>query len=331
MARYNRKRRTPPSPPPPSPTGGHSPEIGETPAGLTLVRDVAVVRSPKPNHLVYEFATWSDYIDHATNSKSALTGWDRGSEHYDPSFNHTVSWEAFRDLELTGWKDGAQKVSDLAQAIFTRVSTMIRRPSISRNVIGDMLDPALYVMGVPDPWYVFDEEIVDGIGRKVFRLVYNQSTSCGVSTEVMIARGSVIAALVNVLELAGHSVEVLLVNALDYSTKPAPINKLEWSVPVKYADQPLSIPRLALALAHPDSFRRLGFRIYETVFPDKSRGQLLCNYGNYGKPTDTDFFRDRADILIDKALYGNDQWTNHEKAVNWVLDQLKAQGIEIED
>ena len=84
-----------------------------------------------------------------------------------------------------------------------------------------------------------------------------------IDTETINRRGSVVLALIELLEYAGCRVELTMV----YAGQSHVNNKslVTETIRLKSFEQPLSHTRLAFIALHPAAFRRIQFRAYEGI------------------------------------------------------------------
>lgn len=113
------------------------------------------------------------------------------------------------------------------------------------------------------------------------RLVVTGTVSARMGEDAIRARGAVVAAAVDVLEQAGHRVELSVgFGAEAYGTGLAGISL----VPVKLWSEPIDWPRLQAWLTLACASRRIGFRLMEhwsRAFRESCR---VRNHGGYGMP-----------------------------------------------
>jgi hypothetical protein len=212
-----------------------------------------------------------------------------------------------------GWTDATARATELTSALIDKVTSLVERERTTYDVTGRDFDVSMYLSGEPEHWYDFETLITEGQSTRIIRMVINGFVSCGVDTDVIIARGSAIAALIATLEVSGFRVEV---------THHTPFKRIGFRTIIKSADQPLDLDRLIFAVGHPSMFRRLMFSALEhnpqERASDRHYGHSDC--ANIGPENE-------GDLYIAYAGYDDPQWTNTESAARWVLDQAKAQGV----
>lgn len=276
------------------------------------------------------FQSWEDYLE--TADKGLVQG-DRGRSSRDPSYGGRF-YDSANITECLGrakggWPENAEKIRTLSASLTDEILSCMKVTDFRRTEEEGMgVDLSAYLEGEPDCILKHVEE--DATGDQTIRIVYNGTVSCIVNAEVMQAKGAAIAALTQALELAGKRCEVTLAFCCRGYGDDG-VSFIETHVPIKRDGEPVQIDQLAFALASADVFRRLGFAAWEAL-PEKLRmAQGAYSGGGYGMPSSPKFAE--GDIIIDTEIgYGGSmQWTNPAAAKQWVLEHLRAQGVELKD
>lgn len=267
-----------------------------------------------------QFASWGEFLEFAENRKAVSRFQNSRS-----TGEHRTEWTGTRNLQEAlnlaryGWAEGETRARKIADVLFERVTNLIEREDMVHDVVGNSLDISAYLNDDPECWTRQESHIEEGRAVRIFRLVYNNHASASISADTLMAKGAAIAALVRALEYAGHRVEV---QCLPFVISDAP--GYEARVLLKPAEQDMDFGRMVFALAHPSTFRRLGFSCFEA-------DPLMSEVGSgYGNPGDADA-SERGDIYIGRSYYGEPQWTNQESVIKWILETLKGQGITIRE
>jgi hypothetical protein len=277
--------------------------------------------------IIDEYSTWGEFLHDVANRVSPLPLSRRSAHNGDFSFTRTRSLKDALELGITGFAEGAEKGKKLATAIFDGVASMIERVEIVHDVEGNGLDVARYVDGEPECWQKFETIQLEGQGNKIIRLVFNNVASSGVSPEVMIRKGAAVSAVVELLEYAGHRVEVVSCCCVSGSAG----KKLESWLTVKRSSEYVDAGRLAFALCHPSMLRRFYFAIWESSTQDTELLERMgIPDGGYGNCAEAPKEK-RGDIYIGQSMYGERQWENDKAAETWVLDQLRNQGVHLRE
>ena len=278
------------------------------------------------------YYTWLTEFD----SLSELIQWNRSPcevwEKSKTSNRENTSWAGTEDyaeaeqLATDGWPKGARDIKRYTDAFFSKISSRVQATEMHRTVEpGIMFDVGSYCAGVPDHWLSEETHIVDGLGNRVLVMNCNIAVSGSVSIGTIIARGGVIVATVQALELAGYSVELNLVHKV--STNYSNTWMQETHVRLKASDQPINMDELAFALTHPSMLRRIIFRLVEHC-----SSLQLCRklYYGYGYPADVSK-NDQGDIYF-RSMHASDSvWLDEERALERIFEMLKKQGVDIGD
>jgi hypothetical protein len=265
------------------------------------------------------FRSWEEFIEASERPTDCTSRASRtnGAGFKGCTDAQAVEWAKF------GWLDGAKRARVTSQMMFDRLGALIERVDIQYDVEGHAIDIARYIEGEPECWMRFEQTMIDGTSPKHIRVLLNISASAGVSVDSLLARGAVTCALIELLEYAGHRVE------LSIGMKASSSEYYLVRVLVKPFDQPLDLAKVAYVFGHPSVLRYHIFSLMETE-PAYIREKIGVNWG-YGKPTNMND-DERGDALyIPSAMYGDEQWTNPARAERWVREQLKKQGVELMD
>ena len=248
----------------------------------------------------------------------------RDSRYDSPSdWNGNVSWEATKELAIRGWDEGLDEIDKLAAEISPQITDKVIKATPKYQVAGYNVDVGRYLSGDPECFQVKNAEVDVGVG-KVVTLVCSISFSCVITASVIIQRGAMICALVDALEAAGNRVEVVCNDASSYlgnSASRSGENKssgwFEVDVCVKKPEEALNMIELAFCLAHPAMLRRMMFSAAEL----EGWSDFTPRYGKPAQATQ------KGDLYIEEVFSGI---VSNNKAIAWVLEQLKQMGVNIE-
>jgi hypothetical protein len=272
------------------------------------------------NH-VDRYETWSDLLDYVeTSERSPGSGRESDDSHDEKWSGGTTSLNDAINVMRKGWPSGVEKALAISERIESQLYNLIERPRISYDVSGELLDVARYCMGEPEHWGIFQTDLVEGQGHKHVKLVINIGASCMVKPETIIARGAVAAALVNLLELAGHRAEVTAVCA----SRGDNHSVYTYTV-IKRFDDTLDLDRLTAAVAHPSNVRRIQFKHREALPTELA---VATGSGSYGTPIEAES-TERGDVYFPCMFgHGEDgQWSSPETSVSWTRAKLIELGI----
>lgn len=268
------------------------------------------------------YSSWGEFVDFASRPRTVARG--DGSRRKGASqieFAGTATFGEAVKLAIEGWDEGTERVRQFRDALYASIASKIVRTEFVPDVEGVAFDVGQLLTGEPEHWFRPEEVIEEAPGR-VVRIVFNISASGGVSADVMIARGAATAALAELLEIAGNRCEVILAHAVT----GLGLLRHESYVTIKRAENQVDSARLAFALAHPATLRRLSWSAREQE-DDRVR-KLIGPGGSYGQPAPA---TERGDVYIGEALGGNAQWRDMDSAIQWVRDQLVKQGVILSD
>jgi hypothetical protein len=283
-----------------------------------------------------EFGSLVEFIDRMATAKTSPAWKGECSSTRESSpisgtsdwYGGTKSLPEAVDLGRKGYTDADDKIQRLGSAIGERLSSLIERPKWVLDVTGDSLDVGLYLSHQPECWRSMSSEIVQGQGRRLFRLIVPTGAVSTVSAEAYMWAGATACAAVEAIERAGHGAEVWAYNAAD--TYARSTHRVSVRILIKAAEYPLDMPRLAFATAHPSFHRRLCFRFRETSPEPFAKAFYDGEYGH----TDYSYLTDPVQGLTDLVLptpktcqdfiYGGG---TQEQIERWLLAKLREAGI----
>lgn len=269
---------------------------------------------------------WTAFVD-AVEAVDAVHGaaHDQSEWRLDKSWTLGASYASSVDLARNGWPAGRDCIHELASAYFDKLASTIQKTEYVRAVVGDILDVGAYLAGDPECCLVEEFETVEGPGRKNVRIVYNGTASAGIEADVLLAKGAAVAALAQLLEYAGHGVEIVLAYGLRANNGSG--LAVETYVTIKTPDQPMDLGRVGFALAHPATFRRLAFRLWEGQSQALVDACGFRSHGGYGCIAPSVAMT--GDVVIGSSMYGEAEWTNPASARAWVAAELAKQGVNV--
>lgn len=247
--------------------------------------------------------------------------------HVGPSrFTGTDSYAEAEQLAMNGWSEGRQKVEALTGSLVASLSSRIVREEWVADVEGAYVDLGLYVAHEPEYWRRPEEVWSDGASRKHVRILVNGSASCGVDANLIMRRGAGIAALVDLLELAGMAVTLDLVYCIRDSRSDKNISTM---VTLKRADERGDPNKLVFWLAHPSALRRMMFAWWEGCSEADRRAYAISTI--YGWPDDPilDAHEQQPDIYFGRMYYGESDWQSEESIRRWLEKTLADTGVHL--
>ena len=283
--------------------------------------------SNEAGHTLARFDSFASYVAAAQERNPATHG---GGGHFDQStkWTHYTTLGTARGLLSAGWQEGAERILTIAEKVrqaLPAAALEAFKPITIADVTGSVLDVERYLHGDPEcfwtEWTPDEGEQVKGKG--IVRLTNNLWASSGITPEELMNKGVYVAALADVLETLGYRVQIdgfvacyaEHLNAKGKMTK----STLVIHFPIKSADQPLEIDRLAFVLAHPASLRQVGFHMMDVVG---------ANSRHYGTPAPSGLpSAYKGDIAVDGLAFRS---SNDKDTAKAILAQLKELGIDLD-
>lgn len=263
-------------------------------------------------------------LDAPTPEYYANRGCTRSSEAEDRAYDWDwkAGWSGARKMAgAAGWPDGVQRIKRFADRFVSSLASKVSLPEYYPDVTGEYFDVGVLMTGEPEHWYQREDspQTISAAGR-VYRVVLNLGASAMVDADDIARRGAAAAAVVQLLELSGRTVELVAVGT---TCKGA---RLGVSVTLKAANDSLDLDRLALVAIHPAGLRRLWFRLYEQLATDAERdANYLYSGGSYGSPEDVPE-ADRGDIYSPTMWGSSGAFGSDQGAERWIEEQLRALG-----
>lgn len=317
--RRRRRRWTPdPTPTPYTPT----PQPNWNPATAPATPSVTATS----NTVSHRFESFDSMIAFAESTpEGACPMGQRSSRDANhapaPDWDANAGWQGALTMAREGWPEGAAAAQKYTDALFAKLVSRVPKPTMQWGQVGLDWDIGRVMNGDPDHWWHHapSKRATDKKGKKFARVVVNVSAVWFITAETLIARGAVVAALVELLEYAGHRVEVVIASCTESG------KRYTCEAVVKPFDHPLDMRRVAYTVAHPSVLRRLVFALKENC-PEYS--DLGVPYG-YGRPTDMPDDR-RGDIYC-PAMRGDGgvPWEDPKAAERWIIHELGKQGVNL--
>ena len=266
-------------------------------------------KTKESESLIYEFGSWREFIEYTRPYRKYLrtdNTWSAGT----PDENDRMADE--------GWLEGAAVARKFYDAQIDALGDVIEKQEMYYDVEGQIVDVGRVATGEPECCMNFETVRVEQSSPRFMRIVVNVAASAGVDADVILARGGVLAALVELLEQSGIRCEVAVVDAtrgggLWYCT----------TMTVKQYDEPLDLPIVAYAIGHAGTLRHHIFRLVERMGIEHGAAWKELGYGCPDNVPE----EQRGDLYAECMSWGSDQWTNEAKASAWILAQLAKAGV----
>jgi hypothetical protein len=270
----------------------------------------------------FDFPDWGSFLDHAEKAPCTSQTFDRASYTGSKSFTNTDSFAEAVGLARNGWKDGIKKALAVALPIQRKLYSLVETHRIQYDVIGEILDVGRYCSGEPEHWGYWEQHGTrQGKGMQFVHVVMNGTASCGIDANVLMTRGAVVAALCNLLELSGCRAKITFCYKAVRGDHSSTI-----LVTLKDYGDPIDLDQITMALAHPSTFRRLGFAVWETCSETMRDKCGFREHEGYGQQGDLPK-EQQGDIYLEKMTYGDERWETPENATAWAHKKLKELGV----
>ena len=270
----------------------------------------------------FTFDNWYDYVAFAENGETGMDLTERESRlSGNDRWYGGATFEETMELARNGWQAGTDQLNNHIKSFENTLPSQRVRLETVMDITGPgVLDFGRWATGHPEAWMIQQEtEVHDPHAGNIIRIVYNISASSGVSTREMMDKGATIVGFIDLLERAGKRVELDLVAGIKARNGRTSVRT---QVRVKEANTPVDIERIAFAIAHPASFRRIVFSLLEMAPALARKDCGIYLFKGYGMPEDwevADAFYIPASAIARLA--------SEAGRIAWVKEQLAAQGV----
>lgn len=267
------------------------------------------------------FAHFSDFVALASQDvRSNLSRASRNNYGGGASWSGTNSFEEALELASRGWSEGLHMVGRLGVSMFDVLGSRRDGMKTRHDTAGAWVDIGSFCMGEPEHMIDF-EPVREATHGPIVRIVVSGIASSMVNASTITRRGSAVMALIDCLENAGRSIELIL------NLHSGHADKLETVITLKAPGVSLSPEQLAFALCHPSTLRRLWFGVAETLPDEARKAGGFHDADNYGRCTEA---TDQGDIYLPMLTY-NQGFDSERNALKWVKDNLITQGVALEE
>ena len=257
-----------------------------------------------------KYIKFDDLQDFWDFSFRESNSYNKSSRNDTSSWNGGVSWCEAKLLATTGWIEGMDEVKTMTVELSEIVSSKIEKWVPEYAFAGNVIDVGMFLSSSPE-YFIIKNPTEQELSGKIVTIVCSISFSWQISPKVIIQRGAMICALVDALEMSGYRCEIIINQTTTYHN-----GKFEIDLCLKKAQQSVNIAELAFCLAHPAMLRRFMFSVAEI----HGWANYASNYGYPAMGTET------GDLYVHEIF--SREVPNCE-AINWVILQLKNQGIQI--
>lgn len=214
-------------------------------------------------------------------------------------FTGTASMVDCLSVAQNGWEEGRKMIDKYTKEYNTHWAKFFPQQDfgsdLKADVSGSIINIDAYIMGDPECMLDFspnEDKPQEAKGQKLQRIIVNACCNCHVKIETIYQRGSLIASLVNSMELSGYNIEVILVWQVDHGGL-----QLRYTLTLKNFQDFLDVDKLAFAVAHPSMLRRFIFALIEQEPTEYAKPYVEGSYGYTSEITE-------ADIVSYGASYG---------------------------
>ena len=270
---------------------------------------------------VTRFISWNALLKFISKRDRNHGAADESQKTTSPDWYGTRTLSGATDLAVSGWDKGLEKIKAFAEQIADQVEQAVdtrRRIKIESSFVGGAVNVGRFVQGQPKHMIGIRTEKLQGDKERAVRIGVQCWNACGSNADAIMRRGSACAALIDELETMGFRCEL---DAVYHCNTANGSDSL--IVNLKRSEEPVSLAKLAFALAHPSSFRRICFATYER-YSDKAHSETITQ-GAYGQ-NKSKFSRqiaDDYDVCVDATTYNVDTFGSDKNATNWIVEQIK--------
>lgn len=266
------------------------------------------------------------YFDSPESLVSFVESHDRRNAWENTAWDAPITFAGNRDMPTTfrmvreGWPEGAAKIARMRDKIivenpqrheYARWYVAGAYPSVPRAVAGN-------------PQHMRRKSFADTHKRPVITIAHHCGGTISVKPDTFSNKAAVVAAIIDVIEDSGYSVELIACSASANHATPISVAFVhETAVVVKRAGDSVDIGRMAFAIGHSGFFRRLVFACRGIDPFNKPLGSSLgvtCDYPEI--PTGL--------YVLPSLNTCEDKFSTEQAAVttglNFYLDTLARQG-----
>lgn len=273
-------------------------------------------------NVLLEFFTWGEYVRQAESAPSPLSTEQRASRRHGGGHGDgwagTDTFEEALELAHSGDVKQFKTIEKEARLLLDSLSANIERQDTIYDVEGRNIDIARFVDNEPECWMDFTPTSK----KSIVEVTVCIGGNCSVTAETLRRKGMASMILVQLLELNGYRVGVTIAETTQRSDA-----EFVTLARVKEPNQPMDGPRLAFAICHPASFRRLWFSIAETLTADECKRWGIRNDGGYGCSVEIPK-KYRGKVYIGPAEGAIHVETDKDMK-EWVLQQAEKCGVKI--
>lgn len=260
-----------------------------------------------------DVAQWLDQTPDKWGSAASGSEYSGGGH----SWSNGVDFKGAVTLGRDGWQEGVDKIDTALHAIIPAAG---HEPRWGWGVTGGSVSIGRYLTGHPKSMRNRRKKAMGA--APVLHIVLNTVASCAVSGEQMINYGAAITGLIDRLENSGKRVHLDIV----MTTAAGPGHKIRLCVGwnIKKASEHVDLSQVAFALAHPASFRRIGFAMMERT--DKAAHSYGYGVCADAKPCDVPDWEDGT-MIVDGINHAPSRCNDPKDALRLAIEQLNKAAV----
>ena len=272
------------------------------------------------------FDSWENFVD--TAEKKAPGDVRLASRGYRVETSWAVDMPEALQLARNGWPTGANYVKrhlDTKEAIGQHYLKVITPAQAGPGT----LDMGRYIQGHPEPYLVYRDSDILADGGRIVKIVVSAGLSAGIESDALLQYGTTICEVIDTLERTGYRTELSLHHTASYSdpNPKIPEQGITWEIPLKRAEEPLDMDRVAFAIANSAVARRLVFSLMEQLPMPKRKAMSAYGIYGYGRPSFEPV--DGAINFPPLSLYNQElkEAVANNKLEKWITGELEKVGV----
>lgn len=255
-----------------------------------------------------------DYLDkNPGNWRSKCSRTNGASQSWDLNTGYDKALKLAKD----GWEEGMDALSDALAAV---IPASGRESRWGWSQVGTSVNIGRHLHGHPKSMRSRRKKTMGS--APVLHVACNMTASCMVTGQQMANYGAAIAGLIDRLENSGKRVHLDMFFAIYIPNSGKAFLQTGWNV--KRASEHVDLAALAFSIAHPASFRRLGFALMERTPRDVENS---C-YG-YSADLIRSALPDatEATMLLDGVSHSPDRCNDVKDALRLAVEQINKAAV----
>ena len=228
----------------------------------------------------YEFEGMSDVLEYALSptdmpdKERFSQDWFKG-EHSAASWDFGAGWNGALCLARRGWPEGAKKIKELAERLYSRIAPqLVEKQTSQYDVTGHTVDVGRFVTGEPECMLEFAPIEVEG--QRHVNILIDTRLAHTVPSRAVENRGAAILAIVEALRQSGCLVTLDAIGCHGDGGR-----RVRYDVHVVTAGTIIDTDMLAFMVVHSAYNRRIVFAMMEHLPADWRRSLNVTPEGGY--------------------------------------------------